>query len=126
MRSFRLIVCYTARALRKLRSTYLSLVATTFLAMACGGGGGSSTPTTPQPPPPPPPPPSNNWSIAGTVVDTVGHQPIGGAGIAPSWNLASVSADGAGAYSLGSTISPPQNPAKVTVSANGFLSREQW
>ena len=90
---------------------------------ACGGGSSSDTSSTPTAP-------SNNssyrWSIAGSVVDTVGHQGIAGATVRPSWNQAAVSTSGDGGYLLGSNGTPPANPSKVTVSADGFVTREQW
>lgn len=99
------------------------------VAMACGGGSSSpgtttTTPTTPTPPVPSAP--ANSWSIAGAVVDTVGRQGISGAAVTPSWNLAAASASEIGEYSLGAVPSPPTNPYKVTVSADGFVTREAW
>ncbi len=89
----------------------------------CGGSSssdGGSTPTGP----------SNNssyrWSIAGSVVDTAGRQGVGGATVRPAWNLAPVSTKGDGSYLLGSDGVLPSNPSKLTISADGFVTREQW
>ncbi len=54
------------------------------------------------------------------------RQGIADAGVAPSWDLAAAKANGAGSYSLGSTVLPPSDPYKLTVSAGGFVPREQW
>jgi hypothetical protein len=92
------------------------------LAGACGGssssdsGGGPTGPSTP----------NYKWSVSGSVVDTVAHQSVPGATIKPSWNLAAVSTNSDGNYSLGSSGNPPANPSKVMVSADGFVSHEQW
>lgn len=51
---------------------------------------------------------------------------MSGATITPSWNLPAVSTDASGTYSLSSTGDPPPNPSKVTVAADGFVTREQW
>jgi hypothetical protein len=104
---------------RRLLATAGALLVTA----ACGGGSspsGGSTPTGP----------SNNssyrWSIAGSVVDTATHQGVGGATVRPSWNLAPVSSNGDGAYLLGGNGVLPSNPSKLTISADGFVTREQW
>jgi hypothetical protein len=94
------------------------------LAAACGGSSSSSDSSSPTAP-------STNsssyrWSVAGSVVDTVGHQSISGATVTPAWNLAAVSSSGDGGYFLGANGNLPPNPAKVTVSAEGFVTREQW
>ena len=102
----------------------LATAGTLLLTAACGGASssssGGSTPTGP----------SNSssyrWSIAGSVVDTAGHQGVGGATVRPSWNLAPVSSSGNGAYFLGSNGVLPSNPSKLTISADGFVTREQW
>jgi len=102
---------------------FLATAGTVLLA-ACGGSSssdGSSTPTGP----------SNNnssyrWSIAGSVVDTAGHQTVSGATVKPAWNLAQVVTNGDGGYLLGSNGVMPANPSKLTVSADGFVTREQW
>jgi hypothetical protein len=46
------------------------------------------------------------------------------AAVTPSWDLAAASTSGAGEYSLGAVANPPTNPYKVTVSADGFVTRE--
>jgi hypothetical protein len=48
------------------------------------------------------------------------------AAVTPSWDLAAASTSGAGEYSLGAVANPPTNPYKVTVSADGFVTREAW
>ena len=95
------------------------------LMLSACGGGGSSTPTSP-PPVTPPPTPTNTWSITGTLLDTIGRQTIGGATVTPSWGLAAVTTNSGGQYSLGATTNPPTNPYKLTLSAEGYLTREQW
>ena len=102
----------------------LATAGTLLLAAACGGSsssGSSSSPTAPSPSSP-----SYRWSVAGSVIDTVNHQSISGATVKPAWNLAPVSTTGDGAYFLGANGNLPPNPAKVTVSADGFVTREQW
>ena len=104
---------------------YLATAGALLLAAACGGGSSSpsasSSPTSPSTSTP-----SYRWSIAGSVVDTVDHQSIAGATVKPSWNLDAVSTTGDGAYLLGANGTPPSNPSKVTVSADGFVTRDQW
>jgi len=97
--------------------------ATVVLTAACGGSSssdGGSTPTSP----------SNNssykWSIAGSVVETAAHQKVSGATIKPSWNLAPVVTNNDGGYLLGSNGIVPPSPSKLTISADGFVTREQW
>jgi len=101
----------------------LATAGTLLLTAACGGASSSSGGSTPTGP-------SNNssyrWSIAGSVVDTAAHQGVGGATVRPSWNLAPVSSNGDGAYLLGANGVPPSNPSKLTISADGFVTREQW
>ncbi len=98
------------------------------LAVSCGGGGGSSstpsvgTPTTPSVPAAP----SNAWSIAGTLSDTAAHQPIPGATITPTWDLASASSAADGTYTLASSQNPPSSPYKLSVSGTGLVTRELW
>jgi hypothetical protein len=93
--------------------------------MMIAGCGSSSTPTTPTPPPAPTTP-TNRWSVAGSVVDTVGRSPIAGAVISPSWDLAAVTAAADGTYSLGATRNPPTGPYDIIVSADGFMTRKLW
>ncbi len=59
-------------------------------------------------------------------MDTVEHQSIPGATVKPSWTLSPVSSNSDGGYVLGSNGNPPPNPSKVTVSADGFVTREEW
>ena len=97
---------------------------TLLLTIACGGGSssdGSSTPTAP----------SNNnssyrWSIAGSVVETAGRQGVSRATVTPAWNLAAIVSNSDGTYLLGSNGAVPSNPSKLTISADGFVTREQW
>ena len=59
-------------------------------------------------------------------MDTFGQQPVSGAQITPSWDLAGVTSGADGSYTLGAVPSPPANPYKLTVSAPGFITRELW
>jgi hypothetical protein len=102
---------------------FLATAGILLFTAACGGGsssGGNSSPTSP----------SNNssyrWSIAGSVVDTAGHQGVSGATVTPSFNLAPVLTGGDGGYLFGSNGVVPSNPSKLTISADGFVTREQW
>jgi hypothetical protein len=92
---------------------------------ACGGGSTPSTPTTPTAPVTPAPP-ATGWSVAGQLVDTVDGQPIGGARIGPTWDLAAVTSAGDGAYSLASSTNPPTNPYRLAISGPDIVSRELW
>jgi hypothetical protein len=95
------------------------------LQLACGGT--NTSPTAPATAPAPTPAPSANaWSVAGTVVETLSGRPIGGARLAPSWDLAGVTANGDGAFELSSTTSPPTNPYPLSVSADGAVTRDVW
>jgi hypothetical protein len=98
------------------------------VATGCGGGSRSVAAPTPTPTPTPSVPavPVNTWSIAGTVVETVGGQPVAGASVTPSWDLAAASASPAGDYSLGAVARPPTSPYKVSVAAAGFITHERW
>lgn len=40
--------------------------------------------------------------------------------------MPAVSTDASGTYSMGSTGNPPPSPNRVTLSADGFVNREQW
>lgn len=93
---------------------------------ACGGGSSSGPPSTPTTPSPPTSTPSNTWSIAGQVIDTVGRQGIGGAQVAPTWDLAAATAASDGSYSLGAVTNPPTTPYRLGVSAAGYVTRELW
>jgi hypothetical protein len=107
----------------------LRLAAVFFQALLClSCGGGSSTPTTPSSPTPPTPPgpPANSWSVAGRLVDTVSGQPVGGAQIAPTWDLAAISTDTDGLFSLGAVGNPPTTPFRLAVTSSGFVPRELW
>lgn len=107
------------------RLLWLTLVA--IVSISCGSGsssGGSSTPTTPTPTVPTTP--SNTWSVAGRVVDTTDQQPMEGAQITPSWDLAPTTSGANGSYSLGAVASPSTNPYKVTVSGSGLISHDIW
>src|SRR5262245_39571743 len=90
------------------------------LCVACGGGedGPAPAPSAPTQPSSPQPPssPVDTWSVAGTLVDTVGRQPVSGASIAPSWELASTTTSASGAFQLGAIANPPTTPYKLTVS----------
>jgi hypothetical protein len=103
---------------------FLAGLGTLLFTASCGGGSSSSGGATPTGP-------SNSnssyrWSIAGSVVDTVGHQTVPGATVRPSWNLPPVVTNGDGGYLLGSSGVLPSNPSKVSISADGFVTREQW
>ena len=108
----------------------IALICVCLAAVTCGGGSGPqrSTPGTPTQPTPPPAPtqPVNTWSVAGTLVDTVTRQPIAGATITPSWELAAVQTGADGRFELGAVANPPTTPYKVTVSGTDLISRELW
>ena len=91
--------------------------------VACGGGD-PLPPTAPTPVATPTPVPG--WSVAGRVVDTVETQPIGGARVAPTWDLAAVTTTEDGAYSLSSSTNPPTNPYRMSITGGDILSRELW
>ena len=59
-------------------------------------------------------------------MDTTGRQAIGGATIAPSWDLAAVQTGTDGGYQLGAVANPPTTPYKLTVSGPELLTRELW
>ena len=105
------------------RFSFYATAATFLLTAACGGGSSPDSGSTPTSP-------SNNssykWSIAGSVVDTSGRQTVPGATVKPSWNMAPVVTNGSGGYLFGSNGSVPPNPSKLTISADGFVTREQW
>jgi hypothetical protein len=107
----------------------ISLGLALFVLSSCGGD--SSRPTQPTQPSTPvapaqPPPVVNSWSVTGTLVDTVGRQPIAGATIAPSWEMAAVQSGTDGAYELGAAANPPSTPYKLSITGDGLLSREVW
>jgi len=76
--------------------------------------------------PNPPTTPTNTWSVAGRLVDTVTGQPIGGAQIAPTWDLPAVTTGTDGSFSLGAVPNPPSTPYRLSVSNSGFVTRELW
>jgi hypothetical protein len=104
------------------RVRLIATAGTILLTAACGGGSSSSASSSPTGPSTA----GNKWSISGSVVDTVSHESVSGASVKPAWNLAAVSTGAAGDYLLGSTGNPPPSPNKLTVSADGFVTREQW
>jgi len=93
-------------------------------AASCGGGSSASkgSPTDPSPTPTP----TNTWSVSGSVVDTASRRGVSNASVKPSWNMPAVSTDANGGDSLGANGNPPPSPNKVTLSASGFVSREEW
>jgi hypothetical protein len=94
------------------------------LLAGCGGGGSSSTPSAPTAPTPAPQPTA--WSVAGQLVETVGGQAVGSARIAPTWDLAALTTGADGAYSLSSTVNPPTNPYRLSISGSDIVSRDLW
>ena len=115
--------------MHSVRTTVCRVAAATTLVFLAACGGGSSAakaPTAPSAPTPPAPPPVVGWSVAGVLVDTVGKQPVGGAQLAPSWDLAAVATGADGAFSLGATANPPTTPYRLTVSGSNLVSRELW
>src|SRR5947207_4178175 len=102
---------------------------TTVLALCVACGGGPSTPASPSPPvtpTPAPTTPTNTWSVAGRLVETSGQQPISGAQVSPSWDLAATSSESDGSYRLGAVANPNTNPFKVTVSGTDLVSHDIW
>ncbi len=99
-----------------------------FGVLSCGGDAPAPrTPAAPTPAPPAAPAqPVNSWSVAGTLLDTVGRQPIAGASVAPTWELAAVQTSSDGSYELAAPASPPTNPYRLTLSGADLLSREVW
>jgi Matrixin len=107
-----------------LRPAFVMAVACLAL-VACGGG--ASTPTSPQTPVTPvTPAPSTTWSAAGRLTDTVTGQSIGGAQVAPTFELAAVSTAGDGSFTLTGTATPPTNPYRVAFSADGLVTHDVW
>lgn len=104
------------------------LVGFVLLAASCGGDSPRPSPTQPSTPVTPtvPTQPVNSWSIAGMLVDTVGRQPIGGATIAPAWELGAIQSKADGSYELGAAANPPSTPFKLNISGDGLLAREVW
>ena len=64
--------------------------------------------------------------MAGQLVDTVGGQSVSGARIAPTWDLAAVTAGADGAYSLSSSTNPPTTPYRLSISSSDIVSRDLW
>lgn len=97
-------------------------------SVSCGGGKAPAAPTPPVAPPAPAPPtvPANTWSLAGSVLDTAGQQPLSGIEIAPSWDLGAVLTAADGTYALGAAQNPPTTPYKLSVSGAGVVTRELW
>jgi hypothetical protein len=107
-----------------LRPAFVTAVGCLALA-ACGGG--SSTPTSPQTPSTPVTPVSStNWSAGGRLTDTVTGESIGGAQVAPTFDLAAVSTAADGSFTLTGTATPPTNPYRVAFSADGVLTHDVW
>jgi len=104
-------------------SVHLASITLTVLCVAACGGGGSASKGSPTDPSPTP---TNKWSVSGTVVDTAAHKSVSNASVKPSWNMPAVSTDASGWYTLSSGGNPPPSPSKVTLTANGFVNREQW
>jgi hypothetical protein len=104
------------------------VVAALISVIACGGSKNSSTSAPPSSPagPSPTPQPTTNWSIAGTLVDTAAGQPLGGARIQPTWDLAAVETGGDGSYQLGSAVNPPTTPYGLSISGSDLVTREAW
>jgi hypothetical protein len=98
------------------------------VVMSCSHESGSSTPSSPTPPSPPAPTPQpvNTWAIAGTLVDTAGRQPIAGASITPTWDLAAIESGADGSYQLGAIANPPTTPYRLTIAGSDLVSREVW
>jgi hypothetical protein len=86
---------------------------------ACGGG---STPSAPTPPPTTTPTPSQNWTLAGTVSDTLTGAPIGGATLTFSGRPAVVTtSDGGWTLTGTGTVATRQ---QAIVEASGYLTHE--
>jgi hypothetical protein len=103
-----------------------SVLFTSILICVVSCGGGSSSPAPTNPTPPPAPTPVTGWSAAGQLVDTVEGQPISGARIAPTWDLAAVTSGPDGTYSLPSSANPPTTPYRLSITAPDIVSREVW
>jgi hypothetical protein len=99
---------------------------TAALTLAACGGGSSPTPAPAPVTPTQPSPPSIAWSASGQLVDTVGRQPLAGAQIAPTWDLPAVMTGADGSFVLSSTVNPPTNPYRVTISGASIVSRDIW
>ena len=96
--------------------------------ISCGGGGSAPQSAQPVAPsvPAEPAQPVNRWSVAGTLVDTVGRQPIAGVNITPGWDLAAVETAADGSYEIGAPANPPTTPYKLSISGSDLLTREVW
>ena len=64
--------------------------------------------------------------MAGRLVETVSGQPVAGAQVAPTWDLAAVATGGDGSFTLGAVPNPPSTPYRLSVSSPGFVTREVW
>ncbi len=95
-----------------------ALVAIACILVACGGGRSPSSPTQT----PPPPPASRDWTLAGTVTDTISGVPIGGATLTFSGRPAVTSASD-GTWTLTGTGTTASRQS-VVVSAAGYVTRE--
>jgi hypothetical protein len=64
--------------------------------------------------------------VGGRLLDTVSGQPVAGAQITPAWDLAAVTTDSDGSFSLGAIRDPPSTPYRLSVSSSGFVPRDVW
>jgi hypothetical protein len=64
--------------------------------------------------------------VTGSLVETVTGQPVAGAQIAPTWELAAIATGSDGSFSLGAIPNPPSTPYRLSISNSGFLTREVW
>ena len=119
---------YIPHTVKSVGSGLLLAAAVSLAVAACGGGSSPAPPTAPTAPTTPAPPavPAYTWSIAGQVVETSSRRPVGGAVVAPGWDLAAVTASDDGLYSLGAIANPPTTPYRLGVSAPGYVTRETW
>lgn len=90
-----------------------AVVAIACSIVACGGGNSPSGPTGPTP---------RNWTLAGTVTDTLSGSPIGGATLTFSGRPA-ISTGGDGAWQLTGT-GPISTRQAVVIAADGYVTRE--
>lgn len=95
------------------------------LFAACGGGGSGPAPS-PSPITPTPTPTPASWSAAGQLVDITTRQPLADARIAPTWDLAAVTTAADGTFSLTSSVNPPSNPYRLTITGATLVSRDLW
>jgi hypothetical protein len=64
--------------------------------------------------------------VSGTLIDTAARQPIGGASIAPTWDLPAVESRADGTYEFGAVANPPTTPFRLGISGSELLAREVW